>query len=114
MAKFPFIVKHNGIVYPAGKEVPIGIETKKEVVLADKSATEIKKELKEKYGITKFNGNSKEALMAQLKEVEEAEKAEPSKKVEEFKEDKNEQPISEMPEGTEDDGKTFLEKVLSE
>lgn len=27
---YPFTVKHNGVIYPAGKEVPVGKDTPKE------------------------------------------------------------------------------------
>jgi len=109
MAKFPFKVKHNGILYPAGKEVPIGKEAKKEDEIADKTATEIRNELKQKYGVTKFKGNSKKDLMEQLIEVEkESKEIAPKPEVE-----LEEESIEEIGE-PEDDGKSFLEKVLEE
>ena len=70
--KFKFSIKHNGVLYPAGTEVPIGKEAKKENQLADKTVAQIKNELKDKYGVTKFKGNSKAILMEQLKEAEES------------------------------------------
>ena len=109
MAKFPFKVKHNGILYAAGKEVPIGKEAKKEDEMADKTATEIRNELKQKYGVTKFKGNSKKDLMEQLIEVEkESKEIAPKPEVE-----LEEESIEEIGE-PEDDGKSFLEKVLEE
>lgn len=68
MAKYPFMVKHNGILYEAGKEVPIGVEARKEDEIADKSAKEIREELK-KLGVTKFPSNKKEDLVKQLEEA---------------------------------------------
>ena len=115
MAKFPFKVKHNGILYAAGKEVPIGKEAKKEDEIADKTATEIRNELKQKYGVTKFKGNSKKDLMEQLIEVEkESKEIAPKPEVES---EGHPDPVGEEGEPgvpMEDDGKSFLEKVLEE
>lgn len=68
---FPFPVKHNGVNYEPGQEVPIGKEPVKENAYNDKSANEIRKELREVYGVTKFPSNKKEDLIAMLKEKEE-------------------------------------------
>ena len=46
--RFPFAVKHNGKLYEAGLEVPIGKEPVKEIEKEDKTASELSKELKEK------------------------------------------------------------------
>ena len=69
--KFPFTVKHNGINYEPGKEVPIGKEPVKENEYDDMTASQIRKELKEKYGVTKFPSNKKADLIEQLKQAEE-------------------------------------------
>lgn len=112
MAKFPFMVKHNGILYQAGQEVPIGIEAKKENRLEDKTATEIKNELKEVYGITKFPKNSKVALLEQL--IEAKANAEAVKKEEE-EEELEEAEVEETEEETnEEESESFLDKIINE
>lgn len=66
--KYPFPVKHNGIDYEPGQEVPIGKEPVKENEENDKSVSEIKAELKE-LGVTKFPSNKKADLIALLEET---------------------------------------------
>ena len=66
--KFAFPVKHNGIDYEPGQEVPIGVEPVKENALNDMSVAEIRKELTEKYGVEKFPSNKKADLIALLEE----------------------------------------------
>lgn len=66
--KFAFPVKHNGVDYEPGQEVPIGVEPVKENALNDMSVAEIRKELTEKYGIEKFPSNKKADLIALLEE----------------------------------------------
>lgn len=68
--KFPFIVKHNGVEYPAGKEVPIGKEPKAENVIEDKTASELSKELEERFGIKMAAQKGKKALLEALEEAE--------------------------------------------
>lgn len=68
MAKFPFAVKHNGVLYEAGKEVPIGKEAKKENEQNDKTVAQIREELKA-LGVTKFESNKKADLIKLLEEV---------------------------------------------
>lgn len=67
--KFAFPVKHNGIDYEPGQEVPIGVEPVKENALNDMSVAEIRKELTEKYGVEKFPSNKKADLIALLEET---------------------------------------------
>lgn len=76
MAKFPFAVKHNGVLYEAGKEVPIGKEAKKENEQNDKTVAQIREELKA-LGVTKFESNKKADLIKQLEQV----KAEKEKEI---------------------------------
>lgn len=115
--RFAFTVKHNGITYPAGQEVPIG----KEVVNHNDEievlrATEIREKLKA-LGVTKFPSNKKEDLLKQLKEAEaeaekkaaEAEKEEEEKKVEEPKTE----PEAEKEEGNEEGDSTLLDKIIN-
>lgn len=66
--KFAFPVKHNGVDYEPGQEVPIGVEPVKENALNDMSVAEIRKELTEKYGVEKFPSNKKADLIALLEE----------------------------------------------
>lgn len=67
--KFAFPVKHNGVDYEPGQEVPIGVEPVKENALNDMSVAEIRKELTEKYGVEKFPSNKKADLIALLEET---------------------------------------------
>lgn len=114
--KFPFPVKHNGVLYPAGKNVPIGKEPKKENEMNDMSATEVKEKLKA-LGVTKFNSNKKSDLIAQLEEAEKA-AAEKAKENEEELEDENEgnedeeSNEEEKEEGSE--GQSFLDSIINE
>lgn len=66
--KFAFPVKHNGVDYEPGQEVPIGVEPVKENALNDMSVAEIRKELTEMYGVEKFPSNKKADLIALLEE----------------------------------------------
>ena len=66
--KFAFPVKHNGVDYEPGQEVPIGVEPVKENALNDMSVAEIRKELTEKYGVETFPSNKKTDLIALLEE----------------------------------------------
>ena len=66
--KFACPVKHNGVDYEPGQEVPIGVEPVKENALNDMSVAEIRKELTEKYGVEKFPSNKKADLIALLEE----------------------------------------------
>ena len=66
--RFAFPVKHNGVDYEPGQEVPIGVEPVKENALNDMSVAEIRKELTEKYGVEKFPSNKKADLIALLEE----------------------------------------------
>lgn len=86
MAKYPFPVKHNGVLYEPGKEVPVGVEAKKEDAIADKSAKEIREELKA-LGVTKFPSNKKEDLAKQLEEALKAAEEVEEEEIEEDEED---------------------------
>ena len=66
--RFAFPVKHNGVDYEPGQEVPIGVEPVKENALNDMSVAEIRKELTEKYGVEKFPSNKKADLINLLEE----------------------------------------------
>lgn len=113
--KFPFAVKHNGILYEPGKEVPIGKEPVKENADKERTVNEIREELKA-LGVTKFTTNKKSDLIALLEEK----KAEAEAKANEEEEDKNpeepeedENPEDENPEG-EDGEDDLMNKIINE
>ena len=113
--KFPFAVKHNGILYEAGKEVPIGKEPVKENADKERTVNEIREELKA-LGVTKFTSNKKSDLIALLEEK----KAEAEAKAKEEEKDKNpeepeenENPEDENPEG-EDGEDDLMNKIINE
>lgn len=115
--RFAFTVKHNGVLYPAGQEVPIG----KEIVdhndeIETLTANDIREKLK-KLGVKKFPSNKKEDLLKQLKEAEAAaeEKAKKELKKEEEKKDK-EEPKTEDPDKESDDegNSTLLDKIIND
>ena len=118
--KFPFAVKHNGILYEPGKEVPIGKEPVKENADKEKTVNEIREELKA-LGVTKFTSNKKSDLIALLEEK----KAEAEAKAKEEEEDKdpeepeeNENPEDENPEGENPEGEDgeddLINKIINE
>lgn len=115
--RFAFTVKHNGVLYPAGQEVPIG----KEIVdhndeIETLTANDIREKLKE-LGVKKFPSNKKEDLLKQLKEAETAaeEKAKEELKKEEEKKDE-EEPKTEDPDKESDDegDSTLLDKIIND
>lgn len=115
--RFAFTVKHNGILYPAGQEVPIG----KEIVdhndeIETLTANDIREKLK-KLGVKKFPSNKKEDLLKQLKEAEAAaeEKAKEELKKEEEEKDE-EEPKTEDPDKESDDegDSTLLDKIIND
>lgn len=115
--RFAFAVKHNGVLYPAGQEVPIG----KEIVdhndeIETLTANDIREKLK-KLGVKKFPSNKKEDLLKQLKEAEAAaeEKAKEELKKEEEKKDE-EEPKTEDPDKESDDegDSTLLDKIIND
>lgn len=117
--KFPFAVKHNGILYEPGKEVPIGKEPVKENADKERTVNEIREELKA-LGVTKFTSNKKSDLIALLeekkaeakaKEEEEDENPEEPEENENLEEDEN--PEDENPEG-EDGEDGLLNKIINE
>lgn len=122
--RFAFPVKHNGVLYEAGKEVPIGKEPKVENQVEDKTASELSKELEEKYGIKMAPQKGKKALLEALSEAEvkagelskeedeELEELEESEDNEETGEtNENELEEDSNPEDNEDD---LLNKIINE
>ena len=108
--KFAFPVKHNGIDYEPGQEVPIGVEPVKENALNDMSVAEIRKELTEKYGIEKFPSNKKADLIALLEETKA--NLESTESDEEEEEEVSEEATEE--ENEEDEDSDLLNKIANE
>jgi hypothetical protein len=108
---FPFAVKHNGVLYEPGKKVPIGEEPKKEVELEDKTASELSKELKDRFDIDMAPQKGKAKLQEALEEAEKA-----AKEAEESEEDPEitEPEGNEDPEGEEGNDDSFLDKIINE
>lgn len=115
--RFAFAVKHNGILYPAGQEVPIG----KEVVdhndeIETLTANDIREKLK-KLGVKKFPSNKKEDLLKQLKEAEAAAEKEAEEVKEEEEEKKVEEPKTEpeaeKEESNDEGDSTLLDKIIN-
>lgn len=110
MAKFPFAVKHNGVLYEAGKEVPIGKEAKKENEQNDKTVAQIREELKA-LGVTKFESNKKADLIKLLEEV----KAEKEKEItndENTEDEENE--LDPQEENEDEEESSLLDEIINE
>lgn len=129
--RFPFAVKHNGKLYEAGLEVPIGKEPVKEIEKEDKTASELSKELKEKYNIDMAPQMGKAKLQKALDEAEKkAKEFEPEENEDEELEDGEEElededseldgEEEEEPEDidagepNENEDESFLEKIINE
>lgn len=110
--KFPFAVKHNGILYEPGKEVPIGKEPVKENADKERTVNEIREELKA-LGVTKFTSNKKSDLIALLEEKKAEAEAEAKAKEEEEVKDPEEPEEEENPEG-EDGEDDLMNKIINE
>ena len=67
--KFPFMVKLNGINYEAYEEVPIGEVKEEEKPVEEKTATELRKQLLEEFGIDLPVQKGKENLLKALEEA---------------------------------------------
>lgn len=117
---FPFTVKHNGVLYEPGKKVPIGQEPIKENEIKDKTASELSKELKDKYGIDMAPQKGKAKLQEALAEAEKA--AEEELRAKEAEEEEKDLTNGDSEdEGNEDDGEpeggeedSFLDKIINE
>ena len=110
MAKFPFAVKHNGVLYEAGKEVPIGKEAKKENEQNDKTVAQIREELKA-LGVTKFESNKKADLIKQLEQVK-AEKEKEIAKHENIEDEENE--LDPQEENEDEEESSLLDEIINE
>ena len=104
--RFPFVVKHNGVLYEPGKEVPIGKEPKKEIEVEDKTASELSKELKDKYGIDMAPQKGKAKLQEALEEAEK--KAKEEEEVKDIDEDE------EFEINDNENEESFLDKIINE
>ena len=116
--KFAFPVKHNGVDYEPGQEVPIGVEPVKENALNDMSVAEIRKELTEKYGVEKFPSNKKADLIALLEETKanlESKKSDEEEEEEVSEEEEEEVSEEETEEeNEEDEDSDLLNKIANE
>ena len=121
--RFPFAVKHNGKLYEAGLEVPIGKEPVKEIEKEDKTASELSKELKEKYNIDMAPQMGKARLQKALDEAEKKAKEEELKTKELEPEENEDEELEDGEEELEDidagepnenEDESFLEKIINE
>ena len=113
--KYPFPVKHNGVDYEPGQEVPIGQEPVKENADKEMTINEIREELRA-LGVTEFPSNKKSDLIALLEEtkanLESTESDEEEE--EEVSEDETESESEEEVETEEDEDSDLLNKIANE
>ena len=108
--KYPFPVKHNGIDYEPGQEVPIGQEPVKENADKERTINEIREELRA-LGVTEFPSNKKVDLIALLEETK-ANLESTESEEEEVSEDETEE--DEEVETEEDEDSDLLNKIANE
>lgn len=108
--KYPFPVKHNGIDYEPGQEVPIGQEPVKENADKERTINEIREELRA-LGVTEFPSNKKVDLIALLEETK-ANLESTESEEEEVSEDETES--EEEVETEEDEDSDLLNKIANE
>lgn len=106
--KYPFPVKHNGIDYEPGQEVPIGQEPVKENADKERTINEIREELRA-LGVTEFPSNKKVDLIALLEET----KAN-LESIESEEEEVSEEESEEEVETEEDEDSDLLNKIANE
>ena len=109
--KYPFPVKHNGIDYEPGQEVPIGQEPVKENADKERTINEIREELRA-LGVTEFPSNKKADLIALLEETQAnlATTESDEEEEEEVSEDETEEEV----ETEEDEDSDLLNKIANE
>lgn len=113
--KYPFPVKHNGIDYEPGQEVPIGQEPVKENADKEMTINEIREELRA-LGVTEFPSNKKSDLIALLEETKanlestESDEEEEEDETEEETESESEEEV----ETEEDEDSDLLNKIANE
>lgn len=116
--KYPFPVKHNGIDYEPGQEVPIGQEPVKENADKEMTINEIREELRA-LGVTEFPSNKKSDLIALLEETKanlestESDEEEEEEVSEEETESESESQKEEV-ETEEDEDSDLLNKIANE
>lgn len=108
--KYPFPVKHNGIDYEPGQEVPIGQEPVKENADKERTINEIREELRA-LGVIEFPSNKKADLIALLEETK-ANLESTESDEEEVSEDETEE--DEEVETEEDEDSDLLNKIANE
>ena len=108
--KYPFPVKHNGIDYEPGQEVPIGQEPVKENADKERTINEIREELRA-LGVIEFPSNKKADLIALLEETK-ANLESTESEEEEVSEDETES--EEEVETEEDEDSDLLNKIANE
>lgn len=119
--KYPFPVKHNGVDYEPGQEVPIGQEPVKENADKEMTINEIREELRA-LGVTEFPSNKKSDLIALLEEtkanLESTESDEEEEEEEEVSENETEEETEseseEEVETEEDEDSDLLNKIANE
>ena len=107
--KFAFSVKHNGVLYEPGQEVPIGQEPVKENADKERTVNEIREELKA-LGVTTFPSNKKADLIALLEET----KAKVETNEDESEEDESEEETDAEVETNEDEDSDLLDSIANE
>lgn len=110
--KYPFPVKHNGIDYEPGQEVPIGQEPVKENADKERTINEIREELRA-LGVIEFPSNKKADLIALLEETKANLKSTESDEEEE-EEVSEETESDEEVETEEDEDSDLLNKIANE
>jgi len=119
--KFAFSVKHNGVLYEPGQEVPIGQEPVKENADKERTVNEIREELKA-LGVTTFPSNKKADLIALLEETkakaesneDESEEDETLEDEETESEDESEEEADAEVETNEDEDSDLLDSIANE
>lgn len=113
--KYPFPVKHNGIDYEPGQEVPIGQEPVKENADKEMTINEVREELRA-LGVTEFPSNKKSDLIALLEETKANLESTESESEEEVSEDETEEEteLEEEVETEEDEDSDLLNKIANE
>lgn len=114
--KYPFPVKHNGIDYEPGQEVPIGQEPVKENADKEMTINEIREELRE-LGVTEFPSNKKADLIALLEETKanlESTESDEEEVSEDETEEETESESEEEVETEEDEDSDLLNKIANE
>ena len=115
--KYPFPVKHNGIDYEPGQEVPIGQEPVKENADKERTINEIREELRA-LGVIEFPSNKKADLIALLEEtkanLESTELDEEEVSEDETEEETESESEEEEVETEEDEDSDLLNKIANE